>query len=194
MNIKSEVLAALNRTIPDVPPTFEELATTIAALSPRPLATKSELAELRTLQADFEHAGRTRDAHTFVTAKDAYIAHQGEIQKTIRRGESLSATDSWTLDDWKQDFEGKCNTAKNVCNAIAAETRIVAQKVASRFAEHAQDLAREIDEADGQRYAAFGLASKPHALADKLRETAGLALRRASGNQGPKQQVPYIQL
>ena len=45
----------------------------------------------------------------------------------------------------------------------------------------------------GNRPSAYLIAIS-HALADKLRETAGLALRRASGNQGPKQQVPYIQL
>lgn len=182
--------AALSPKQTGAPP-FEALAATIAAMSGKELAKKSEVSELARLQTDYQAAWDSTFKFSYTSAKADWQKHLDEMTKQIRDG-NLTGNDCWSLQDFASDYSSRQLAAKNLLTQIAVEAANVARPIAQRFKKYCDELAAEIEAGHKAQCAKFGWPHAGSELADAIRSCGDSAVRRCGGNRAPKDMLPYI--
>ena len=188
-----KALAEPKPTPPPQPPTFETLAKRIAGMAEKPLATKSELAELARLQKEHETASAAMLKYTVFAAKDAWLQHEKQLIASIRTG-GTDSFDGWTRSDWESDFGRKQEASKVARAEISTEAAPIARAIAARFSTLTGNLADAIESREKADAEKFGLIYSPSPTVCTLRTCAATALRHCGGMNSPRQMLPFINL
>ena len=194
-DIAKKIVAALDAALtPPGPPTFETLARTIASKADKPLATKSELADLARLQKEHETASAASLKYVPINAKQAWLDHEKTLVQSIRTG-TTDAHDGWSRQDWEDDFRRKQIAAKQAACDVAAEAAPVARAIAAKFSTLANNFADEIEVREKADGAKFGLPFSPSATVQALRNCGATAMQRCGGgNSSPRAMLPYLSI
>ncbi len=195
MKISDKVLNVLDKALaPPAPPTFDQLARTIASKADKPLATKSELADLARLQKEHDSASQASLKYVPINAKQAWLDHEKTLVQSIRTG-TTDAHDGWNRRDWEEDFQRKQQAAKQAQCEVAAEAAPIARGIAARFSTLAANFADEIEVREKADGAKFGLPFSPSATVQALRNCGATAMQRCGGgNSSPRAMLPYLSI
>ena len=194
MKISDKVLNVLDKALaPPAPPTFDQLARTIASKADKPLATKSELADLARLQKEHDTASQASLKYVPINAKQAWLDHEKTLVQSIRTG-TTDEKDGWSRQDFEDDFRRKQIAAKQAACDVAAEAAPIARIIAARFSTLAGNFADAIETREKADAEKFGLIYSPSPTVCTLRDCATTAMQRCGGNAAPKTMLPYISI
>jgi hypothetical protein len=170
-----EVLKVIPRVEPPrkifVPPS---VTARLVAKSPDPIASPSEIEVVRKLQTEHNHTVSFLLSCLSEHADAAWWKQQQAIEDSVRSGfgREASERDSWTREDFREDYEQKRNALKNTLRDISGRTAPIAFAIAERIGKLAANEADEIENREREIAAEWGIEFNPSRLLLSLRYVA----------------------
>src|SRR5437773_246239 len=121
------------------------------------LATKSELAELKRLQAEWQKANELARGCGIDSAFNAYLDHQAKLTIAARAGK-LHDHQARSREEIEADFLRRGDAAKQVMREITAESVPIARSIPDTFSEIAHELSAKLQKAEAATFAACGVS------------------------------------
>src|SRR6266446_8537159 len=110
---------------------MENIFQIVASHAEKPLATKSELAELKRLQNEWEVARDTMSRCGIDCAYCAFIDHQTKLALAVRASKVHDHV-ARSREDFEQDYLQKADSAKQVMREICSTAAPITRKIAER--------------------------------------------------------------
>jgi len=177
---------------------MEKLLKTIADQASAPLATKTELADLRRLQGEWQKASEAVKGTGVDAAYNFWLGEQREATRATRSGK-LHEAPTHSREQWEEICLRRGEAARVVMREVCAEAAPVCAKIAERFADTARTVVATVEKQESEAFARFGLSYQPSALVQSLRRVADTARARIPSSGGyaalaPADMVPYLTL
>lgn len=127
------------------------------------IATVDELETLRQCQLEYNRTHAFLMSHIHNDAKKKWLEQQALNARRVREGEgeAVGATDSWTLEDWQQDFRVKRQGLKAQLRSICASAHPVAESVANRIGKLAATAAAKLESEEQRSAQMWGVEHSP---------------------------------
>lgn len=139
--------------------------------SGKPIVTEDELNQVRNLHIEYTRTVDFLMKHLGDGADAAWVAQQKQLESEVRtgHGEQASGRDSWTREDFREDFEQKRKALSSTCRDISAKCGPIAFAVAARIGGLAKAEADTLEKAERETARVWGLDFVPSRLLLSLR-------------------------
>ena len=184
-------------------PTPERYALVSAEISRSPalnidvvpdLITKRELEQLREMDSRWVNLNATAARFTSTAARVDHRKHLAELASKVAAADpSTGDSDSWSFEDFSQDYEIKLRTVKTELRRLEMEGAAMAKPVRQRFAGAVESLANHIEMQGRHRAEVFAVPYVTESPVSMLRRMCCELLDVNQGTSGrPALMLPFL--
>lgn len=194
MNVLDLIEKALAPARPEDP--FATLTRAISTAAGKTFGNKDQKIELRKKQAAYDECERQIGLHTHDKVKDAWLAHQADLQAAVEQG-TLDKLDAYSRAEFAAEYDAKMEGAKSARKAVTMSCAKIVEELSEDFANTAEKFAGEQAKTEADAYARFGLPYPgPSGIVKALRQAAdqarGNVPRGPSFSRSPREMVPFV--
>jgi hypothetical protein len=176
----------------------ENLCKAILKESGETIASKSELAELRKAQADYEIALNGLMQYGRQAATEDWIAHRAAHVAEVREGGRLRDMDALTREQFELSYRIKSEACHEKMREVCQRVLPLADTICQRFQKIATKAAEKSAAEELFQHNRFGIAHKPSSLVVAFGKAAEFARARCPKSMyaaySPRQLLPYLEI